>query len=169
MCDEAEALERIELLDMVLFATAGANLLLSTGEGGGFLLSTGEGGGFLLTTEAFDAVEGTRDRGVLGEDIVVFDFVLAVETVEAVETTRERAPEVGVTSDLAVSKAVELSLVEDIVEAGLASDNPDGGRRVEGPAAPLRTVDACDFADFTDTADDRVRVDTSLVEATDDA
>lgn len=149
-----EVVERMELLEMVRFAGAGANRLLSTGEDGGFL----------LTTEALEAVDGTRDRAVLGDDTVVFDLTLTVDSVDAVETTRDRVLEVGVTSDLAVSKAVELSLVEDKVEEG--RDNSDGGRRVEGPAAALRTVDACDLTDFTDAADDRTRLGPSLVEAT---
>lgn len=75
-----EDTDRMELVEIVLFATVGAS----------FALSTGDGGGFLLTTEALEAVEGTLERGVLGVETVVLDLVLAVDIVDAVETTRER-------------------------------------------------------------------------------
>ena len=109
----------------------------------------------MLTTDALEAVDGTRDRAVRGDDTVVLDLTLLVESVDAVDTTRDRVPDVAVTSDLAVSKAVELSLTEETAESGLVA--LDGGRRVEGPAARLRTVDACDLTDFTEAVDDRTR------------
>jgi len=130
--EAVEAVDRTELVEIVLFATAGAGVNL--------LLSTGEGGGFLLATDALEAVEGARERAVLGVERVVLDLTLAVERVDAVDTTLERVPELGVMSDLAVSKVVELSLVDDMVDAG--RDNPEGGRSVEDPATVLRTVDA---------------------------
>lgn len=86
------------------------------------MLSTGDGGGFLLATEAREAVEGARERGVFDVDTVFVDFVLVVE---AEDVTRERPAEVGVISDFAVSKAVEFSLVEDMVDGG--RDRPDEG------------------------------------------
>lgn len=119
------------------------------------------------TAELLDAVEGTRERGLLEVDTVLVDFVLAVERVEAVDKTRERPPaEVGVMSDLAVSNAVELSLREDMVDAG--RDKPEGGRRVDGPGAVFRIVDACDFADFTEATDERKRAPLSLVDVVED-
>ena len=124
------------------------------------MVSIGDEGGFLLATEARDAVEGARERDVLTVVVVVVDLVLVAE---GEDNTRERPAEVGVTSDLAVSKAVELSLVDDIVEDG--RDSPDGGRSVEGPGVFLRIVEACDLTVLVDATDERIRLDPSLVEA----
>lgn len=91
-------------------------------------LSTGEDGGRLMAPLVLAAVEGCRGLGVLG--VVPVVRTLAVETVEALDsllvltllllTLRLVAPEVelGVTSDLAVSNAVDASLVADAVEVG---------------------------------------------------
>ena len=120
--------ERTDVLEGVRFAIAGDNFLLSTGDGGGRLP-------FVLETR--EALEGALDRTTLGDGVVAVDRTLVAE---AVDITRERAAELGVRSDFAVSKFVEPSLVVDIVELG--RDKPDGGRRVEGPAAGLRIVGA---------------------------
>lgn len=120
------------------------NVRFATGAGDRFLLSTeGEDGGLLPlidTAETLDAVEETLALG----EVAVVPVVLAL-VVETVETTRDRATELraaelGVISDLAVSKLVDPSLAVDIVEFG--RDRPEGDRSVEGPAAVLRIVDA---------------------------
>lgn len=119
----------------------------------------GYGGARLPLTEVPEAVEVTRDRATFGDDTVPADFVLTVDNVEAVDVTLERGPEEGVTSDFAVSKVVELSLVEDRVDPG--RERSDGGRRVDGPATFLRTVDVWDLTDFTDVVEDLILLDLS--------
>lgn len=147
--------DRADEVEVDRFATAGES----------FLLSTGDGGGRLTVVEVVDAADCTLVRITLGEDVVAVDLTLVVDTLE---TTRDRAAELGVTSDFAVSKFVEPSLVDDMVELG--RERPDGGRRVDGPATVLRMVDACDRVDLVDAADDRSRGDreTSLVDAVED-
>lgn len=81
---------------------------------------------------------------------------------EAVDITLERAAELGVMSDFAVSKFVEPSLVVDIVELGL--ERPEGERRVEGPATVLRIVGTCDLVDFIEATEERKREDASLAD-----
>lgn len=145
---EVEAEETVECMDAVdgvLFAGIGASLLASTGEGCGC---------FPLT-DIFEAVEVTRERGTFGEDVVVavpVVLTLVVDTVDTVETRRERAAVVGVTSDFAVSKFVDPSLVVDMVEAG--RERLEVGRKLELPTMVLRTV-AVDRADLKEAAEER--------------
>jgi len=152
--DDAETLDRIDVEETVLLAAVGVRLVRSTGDREGRLF---------LAVEV--VVEGTRGLvGVLvpeAEVEVVEVLILTVETVDAVDTLLLRGRE-GVTSDFAVSKWVEPSLVlvdmddpglVDAVEEGL--DNPDGGRRVEGPAIFLRSVGAIDLVDLTEAATER--------------
>lgn len=152
-----EAVDRIDAVDAV-------DMVLFVGIGDSFFVSIGEGVGRFPLTEAFDGVEDTRDRDTL-EDVVAVPVVLtlAVDIVDTVETLRERAADVGVESDFAVSKFVEPSLVVDRVDAG--RDRLEVGRRLEPPMMVLRTV-ACDLADVKDAADDR-GWELSLVEAED--
>ena len=124
------AFERIEVLEGVLLTPVGARVAL---------LSRDDADGCLTYADAFDAVDGTRERLILGETAFVV-LVLTVDTVDVVDTTLDRTPEVGVTSDFAVSNVVEPSLVEDIVDGG--RERLDGGRNVEGPAVLLRIVEA---------------------------
>lgn len=153
-----ETVDRMEVLDGVRRGATGAS----------FLLSTGEGGGRLEVVDAFDTIDGARERTTLGDDTDVVavdlaDLTEVVDIVEAVDITLDRvAADVGVSSDLAVSNAVETSLA-DSVEFG--RDRADGGRRVEGPAPVFRMVDAVDRVDLTEAADERLAA--SLVEAMD--
>ena len=146
--------ERIDVLDGARLASTGESFLLSTGDGGGRLP---------FVVETLETVEGALERTILGEE----DAVAAERTlvVDAEDMTRDRAAELGVRSDLAVSKFVDPSLVMDVVELG--RDNPEGGRKFEGPAIVLRMVEACDLVDLVEAADDRKRGDTSFTDALD--
>lgn len=152
--EAVDRIEAVDVVDMVLFAGIGPN----------FFVSMGEGVGRFPLTEAFDGVEDTRARDAL-EDVVAVPVVLtlAVDTVDTVDTLRERAADVGVESDFAVSKFVEPSLVVDRVDAG--RERLDVGRKLEPLMRVLRTV-ACDLADVKDAAEDR-GCELSLVEAED--
>lgn len=121
-----ETEERTDVDDVVRFA-AGLSEIRSEGKGGGRLEA-------LLDAAA---EVGRGGRGVLGEVPVV--LTLTVETVDAEESRLVLAPELGGISDLAVSNAVELSLVADNVDEGL--ETAEGGRSVEGPAVDFRGVE----------------------------
>lgn len=144
--------ERTDMLEGVRFAAGGDN--------DNFLLSAGEGGGRLpFVVETLEAVESALARTTFCDDPVAVDLTLVEE---AVDITLERAAELGVMSDFAVSKFVEPSLVVDIVELGL--ERPEGGRREEGPATVLRIVGTCDLVDFIEATEDRKREDASLAD-----
>ena len=127
--------ERTEDVESVLFGVAGDNFLVSVdGEGGGRRPLVD------AAVETLDAADETLTRGELTDTAVVLVLV-----VEVVDTTRERATELraaelGVMSDLAVSKFVDPSLVVDNVESG--RDKPEEGRKDDGPATVFRIVDA---------------------------
>lgn len=150
--------ERAEVVERDLFGVTGDNLLFSTGDGGARLPFALVLAVAVVAVVAVDILDAAEDTLTLGDDAAV----RALE-VETVETTLDLAAVVGVMSDLAVSKFVEPSLVVDMVEFG--RERAEGGRRLEGPAPVLRTVDALEAVDLTDAADDRRRAGTSLVDA----
>jgi len=142
-----EVVERIDVEEGVLRMT-GVSLVVSVGEEdavGRLPLTAGDD--FVV------AVDDGRDRTTLGVDVPVV-LTLTVECVDAADRRRDRGAELGGISDFAVAKVVEPpSLVEDSVDDGLLF--VDTGRRVDGPAAVLRNVDARDCVDLTEGARDR--------------
>lgn len=117
------------------------------------LASTGDGGGRFLTGVVLDVVDGTRGRGNLGVDVAVVRVVpvvltLTLDMADAVEPRRLRGV-TAVMSVLAVSNAVEPSLVVlDIADDG-RPERADDGRRVDGPTGEetLRIVEAWDLTE----------------------
>lgn len=149
--DLFEIVERIDVVDTVRFAT-----------GLVFPDSAGDGGGRLLTDEVvLDVTEGGR-RGMRGVDVPVVR-TLVVDTADAAESRRCRVTLLAVSSDRAVSNAVEFSLIDefDSVDAGRDAAD-DGGLSVDGPAAPLRIVDVVDRVDLTEAATDLTDAATDL-------
>lgn len=147
--------ERAEVVERDLFGVTGDSLLFSTGDGGARLPFAAV---LVVAVVVVDILDAAEETLTLGDDAAV----RALE-VETVDTTLDLAAALGVTSDLAVSKFVEPSLVVDMLEFG--RERAEGGRRLEGPATVLRTVDAFEAVDLTDAVDDRRRAGTSLVDA----
>lgn len=141
--DLFEIVERIEVVETVRFAT-----------GLVFPDSADDGGGRLLTDEVvLDVTEGGR-LGMRGVDVPVVR-TLVVETAEAAESRRCRVTLLAVSSDRAVSNAVEFSLIDEFDSVDAGRDAADeGGRSVDGPAAPLRIVDVVERVDLTEAATD---------------
>lgn len=136
--DVVDVVERTEVDDVERFAIG--------------LSFAGSTGGTRFALVDVVAVELGRERTALGDDVAVV-LTLMADTVDATEPRRVRPlPTVlGERSDLAVSNAVDTSLVVvevDMVEDGRAS--PEGGRSEEGPAIVLRIVDAVEWTDLTE-------------------
>ncbi len=109
-----------------------------------------------------DATDGGRfgTRGVLTPVVCV----LRVDTLDAADDVRVRATLLAVSSDRAVSNAVDFPLVlVALVESVEARDEPDGVRGEEGPATPFRMVDATERVELIDAATDFGRGGLSLV------
>lgn len=149
--------ERADEVESDLLGAMGESLLLSAGDDGARLPFA-----FVLAdiAEILDAAEDTL---TLGDEVAAVRALV----VDTLDTTLERAAVLGVMSDLAVSKLVELSLVVDMVEFG--RERPEGECKLEGLAAVFRTVEALETVDFADAADDRNRAGTSFVDAVADA
>lgn len=150
--DTAE--ERADEVESDLLGVIGDSLLLSAGDGGARFPFT------LVLVDVVDILDAADDTRSLGDEAAVRALVVEVDTAE---TTLERAAVLGVTSDLAVSKLVEPSLVVDMVEFG--RESPDGGRRPAELATVFRTVEALEVVDLVEAAEDRRRAGTSFVEA----
>ncbi len=116
----------------------------------------------LIDGVVLDATDGGRfgTRGVLTPVVCT----LVVEMDDAADDFRVRPTLLGVSSDLAVSNAVELALVV-AVESVEAREEPDTLRSVDGPgpATPLRIVDAVERVDLMDAATDFGRGGLSVV------
>ena len=136
--DLVETVERTEAVDAVRFATGPSF-------GGSMAFPP------LIDGVVLEATDGGRfgTRGVLAPVVCT----LVVDTDDAADDFRVRPTLLGVSSDLAVSNAVEFSLVV-AVESVDAREEPDVLRRVEGPATPLRMVDAVERVDLMDAATD---------------
>lgn len=133
--DLVDTVERTEAVDAVRFVIG-----LTLGESVGFPLIDGV---------VLEATDGGRlgKRGVLAPVVCT----LEVETAEDADVFRVRPALLGVSSERAVSKAVEFSLA---VVAEETREEPDTALGVEGPAAPLRMVDVVERVDRTDAATD---------------
>lgn len=133
--DLVDIVERTEAVETVRFAIG-----LTLGESVGFPLIDGI---------VLEATDGGRlgKRGVLAPVVCT----LEVEIAEEADVFRVRPTLLGVSSERAVSKAVEFSLAV-VVEETL--EEPDTALGVEGPAAPLRIVDVVERVDLMDAATD---------------
>lgn len=134
--DVVEFVERIDIFEGDRLAT-GDNLVGSRGGTAG-RLSLGEG----IVLAALEAGrEGAFDE---------VDWMLTVDTEDAAETRRVLGDSVGCGSDLAVSNAVEPSLVaEDSVEGARVTLE---GARTEETGTGRRRVDVVERVDRTDAA-----------------
>lgn len=140
--DFVEMVERTEVVDTVRFAM-----------GVGFAVSAGEGGGLRLTDDVvLDATDGGL-LGVRGVDVPVVR-TLTVDTDDAADPRRVRPTLLGVSSERAVSNAVEFSLVDEVESVDAGREGDGGGRSVEGPAAVLRIVEVVERVDLTEAATD---------------
>ena len=137
----------VDLVDIVDRTDVEEAVRLATGFGGSTGLPP------LMEGVVLEATDGGRlgTRGVLAPVVCT----LVVDTVDAADDLRVRATLLTVSSDRAVSNAVEFSLVLVALEDNVdARDEPDGVRRVEGPATPFRIVDAVERVDLIDAATD---------------
>lgn len=110
----------------------------------------GESAGFPLTDGVvLEATDGERlgNRGVLAPVVCT----LEVDTTDEADVFRVRPTLLGVSSERAVSNAVEFSLAVVVEET---REEPDTALGVDGPAAPLRIVDVVERVDLADAATD---------------
>lgn len=135
--DRVETVERTDAVDTVRFAT-------------GLILGTGSDILPLTDGVVLEATDGGR-LGTRGVPVPVVR-TLVVEIDDAADDLRVRPTLLAVSSDRAVSNAVEFSLALDVVEAG--REERLGARRVDGPAAPRRMVEAVERVDLMEDATD---------------
>lgn len=116
----------------------------------GLILGTGSDVLPLTDGVVLEATDGGR-LGTRGVPVPVVR-TLVVEIDDADDDLRVRPTLLAVSSDRAVSNAVEFLLALDVVEAG--REERLGARRVEGPAAPRRIVEAVEHVDLMEDATD---------------